>query len=198
MNISKSLKKQRGAYKRFLLFMCFIFILLPLFLFFFSNFNAYLIIFLCILEILVVVTVLVKIDSEKLKFQQDKYKIRIKTSIFLKEFTLSQEKVALVHADNEKDFIIIILCTSNFRNKNIRPVNRDFMIKYGEVSQSYTRIRKANPEEQYYYLLIKNGGVRKYYFLDFMYRNCVRAYYTESTIEKIKYFRQNSHNNHNI
>lgn len=198
MNINKSLKKQKGAYKRFLLFMCFIFILLPLFLFWVGNYKLYLIIFLCILEILIIATIIIKVDSEELKFQQDKYKIKIKTSIFNKEFILNQEKVALVHANDENDFIIIIICTSNFRNKSIKPINKDFMIKYGEVSEEYTRIKKLNPEEQYYYFIIKNGGLRKYFFLDFLYRNCVRAFYTESTIEKIKYFRENNHSNHNI
>lgn len=39
---------------------------------------------------------------------------------------------------------------------------------------------------EYYFQVIRRGGLKKYLLLDLIYKNCVRATYTEESIQNIK------------
>lgn len=189
MDINKSLKKQKNSFRSFMLFMFLIFVLLPLFLFVSKKYDTFYIIFLCIIEALIVITVILKMESDILVFKNDKYKIRIKSGIFKKEYLLIPEKVTLIHATSDDNFKIIIVCSHKFRNKNIRPVGKDFMINFSEAAMMYMRLKKSYPENDYFYFVIKSGDNKKYLLLDFLFKNCLNAHYTDSAMEKIKGFR---------
>ena len=42
------------------------------------------------------------------------------------------------------------------------------------------------PDTIFYYQVIKRGGLKKYLLLDTIYKNCVKAVYTDDCIQNIK------------
>ena len=51
---------------------------------------------------------------------------------------------------------------------------------------SNKKIKEKNPDKKYYFQVIKRGGLKKYLLLDSIYRNCVKAVYTDESIQNIK------------
>lgn len=195
MDINKAIRKQKKSYKRFVLSMSFIFLFLPLVLVFSGEINPFFIFYLVVLEILIVVAVVKKIDSECLKYELKNYRIKIKWKALIKGITIMPEKVALVHVEGQgKDITIVIITTSSFRNRKVKPVVLDLLKKYPLIHKEYTRIKKFNPEHNYYYFTVKNGGYEKYKLLDFLYTHCLKSFYSEEAILCIREYRGLSQN----
>ena len=190
MNINKAIRKQKKTYKRFVLSMCFIFVLLPIVLTVSHIMNIFFIIYLICIEGMITFVLLLRINEEYIDFKQDGSKIRIWCGIAKAKFIIICKKVDLVHTeDHGRNLKIIIVTKSGFRNKKIRPVDINFFIKYPYVTKMYIEIKFQNPEKTYFYLIIKNGGFRKYALLNELYKNCDQAVFSDEAIENIKEYR---------
>ncbi|MDF2884292.1 MAG: hypothetical protein K0R54_4859 [Clostridiaceae bacterium] len=196
MNINKAIRKQKKSYKRFMLSMCFIFLLLPVFLFLFKSFKIFYIVYLIIIETLILTAMLIRSNNETLKFEYNNYRLKINQGRIRQELNIVCEKVVYVHTekiDNGEDFNIYLICSSKFRSKRLFPISLNFLKDHPYISYYYSKIKKQYPEKQYYYTAIKRGGLIKYILLDVIYKSCVYAEYSEDAIEKIKRYREDAH-----
>lgn len=190
MNINKAIRKQNRAYKNFVLTMGFIFLILPFALMLSKKFTWFFIVYLAIIEGLIFIVILANINSEYLKFEYDNYKLKIKAGLLKEEINIICDKVAFIHTEKEgKDLEIIIIASSRFRNKSFKPVDVLFLRKYPYVAHHYYRIKKLHPEDEYFCLKITKGGFMKYKLLDYIYKGCVYAYFTDEAVERIKEYR---------
>ncbi len=197
MNINKAIRKQKKTYKRFMLSMCFIFVLLPIILIVSKAISIFFVIYLVCIELLIAFVVLLRFNEEYIDFKWEGYKISIWCGIAKTKFIIICEKVALIHTGGYgRNLELIIITKSRFRNKRIHPIDINFLKKYPYVAQMYNKIKIQNPEEAYFYFVIKNGGFRKYVLLDDIYKSCVQAVFSDDAIEKIKEYREYSINPH--
>ena len=65
-------------------------------------------------------------------------------------------------------------------------VGKNALKKIPNIQKEYNKIKENNHGSLIYYQVIKKGGLRKYLLLDIIYKNCVKATYTEQCIENIK------------
>jgi len=190
MNINKAIRKQKRTYKRFMLSMCFIFVLLPIILMVSKIINMFFVSYLVCIEIMITVGIFLRFNEEYIDFKWDGYHISIWCGITNVKFIITCKKVDLVCTNgNGRDLKIIIVTKSKFRNKNIFPVDINFLTKYPYVAQIYSKIKIQNPEETYFYFIINYGGFRKYILLDELYKGCEKAVFSDDAIEKIKEYR---------
>jgi hypothetical protein len=186
MDIDKVLRKQRKSYKRFMLSMGFIFLLLPIALNVSGKFNVFFIFYLILLEALVLLSMAIRYNEEYLSFKVQGLKLTIITSAAKIKYNISIDKVAIVHVlNNEKYFDLLIITKSRFRNKRLQHLDFKVLDKYSEVDRVYNKIKMPN-EGPYFFFIIRKGGIKKYLLLNFLYKNCVNANFTESAVEKVK------------
>lgn len=191
MDINKAIRKQKKSYKRFMLTMSFIFLLLPTILLICNKMdNVVYDIFLTIIEILIFITVIISSDMEVLTYETDDAKIKLKTGVLLKKINIPYSKVAAVHTILKgADMQIIIISNGRLRNNTIKKVGDSFIRSYPELSFIYVRLKKINPDTEYYYLVISRGGYFKYKLLDHIYKSCVHAVFSEQAIEIVREYR---------
>jgi len=193
MDINKAIRKQKKSNIRFLLFLSFIFFMLPFILFLSHKLDIFFIIYIFIIELLILITILISINNNYIKYSSDSYKLKIKPKLICEEINIVCDKVKFVHAEGKDvQMAVILIMNSRFRNKRIKPVDEDFISIHPYLAQQYYWIKKHNLEEDYYYLIITKGGYEKYKLLDVVYRNCVKAQYTEEAVEIIKEYRKNN------
>lgn len=187
MKIDKALKRQKTYNKMFFIFMTFLAIFLPL-LTYLSYVNSLIIIlFLIVIEFLIFIAVLVKINNCNINFMCMNNKLKIKNGPFSSYNLIQCDKVIIVHTNKSNDEMEIILVTNlKSKNKQSKPITKDFINRYKEAADEYLRIKKINNETIYYFQVIKSGELNKYILLDTIYRNCVNATYTASAIDNIK------------
>lgn len=187
MYIDKALKKQEKLKKLFYITMIFLSIFLPMIVYLSNIKSKFIFLYLMILEILIFLAILNKINFYNLKFLCSNNKLKYKSGILSKDNILICDKIAIVHTNSSKeDMEIIIVTTMKFRNKSLKPITKDFLQKYPEANHEYLKIKKMNPEEIFYFQIIKRGALNKYILLEIIYKNCVKAVYTSSAIENIK------------
>jgi hypothetical protein len=187
MNINKAIRKQNKSYKRFLLFNCFVFLSLPVVLYFSKQITAFYISYLSIIEVLILFAIIVSVNSYNLQFEYDGIKLKIRYGI-AGSINILCDKVVFVHVERNDD--IIFITTSRFRNERLNEVNLKFLQSHSYVSYYYNRIKTQAPEEDYYYFIIKSGGLFRYSLLDTIYRGCVCAVFSEEAVKKIKRYRE--------
>ncbi len=191
MKILKALKRERKHKKYFFILMSTIFILLPLIAFLSQIKSVFLWSYLGLIESLIIVECINKLNYYNLKFSCINSKLKFKSGLFSSESVILCDKVVIVHTDKFKEEMdIILISTVKFRNKYLKPISKAFLKKYPEASEEYIRIKKINPEDNYYFQVIRKGALKKYILLDDIYKNCVRASYTASAIENIKIARE--------
>lgn len=191
MKINKALEKERKNNSIFFIFMILLFIFLPILTLLSENKSLFLNIYLGLIEVLIIIALIRKSNYNKLKFSCINSKLRIKSGLFEKEVNILCDRIALVHTiKRDKDIEIILVSTSTFRNKNFKNISKEFLKSYSEASEEYLKIKRLNPEENYYFWIIKYGDLKKYILLDMVYSNCVKATYTSSAIENIKIARE--------
>ncbi|MFL0267186.1 hypothetical protein [Candidatus Clostridium radicumherbarum] len=190
MDINKAIRKQKKSNIGFLLFLSFIFFMLPFILFLAHKSNTFFIIYLLIIEMLILITILINISNNYIKYSSDSYRLKIKLLYFGAEMNIICDKVKFVHAEGKcAQMSIIFIMNSRFRNKKIMPIDNNFISKHPYLAQQYYWLKTHNPEDNFYYLIINKGGFEKYKLLDMIYRNCVKAEYTEGAVEIIKEYR---------
>lgn len=186
MDINKALKKEKKRKKRLFILMAFLFIILPLTAYLSGIRAIFLWAYLAFIESLIII-VIIKISYHNLKFVCNNNRLRIKSSLFAKESLILCDKVAVVHTNKEREELEIIIITAvNFKNRRLKPITEGFIKKYPEAAEEYLRIKKLTPEHVFYFQVVKKGLLKKYELLDAIYKNCVRATYTSSSIENIK------------
>ncbi|KYH29394.1 MULTISPECIES: hypothetical protein [Clostridium] len=188
MNINKAIRKQKKSIKRFMLSMGFIFILLPTVAYVSKISSWFLIIYLILIEIFIIVAILIRLNRETLKFEYGS-RLKIQNGILGEGYSIDCNKVKAVHSINRgKALEIIVILKSRFRNKNIKKVDSNFL-KDNNWANIYFNDTKENSKTEYYYIIIDKGGYIKYKFLDLLYRNCIKADFTEEAIKRIKEYR---------
>lgn len=201
MNIDKAIRKQKKSYKIFVLSMVFIFFLLPIVFILNKKFYVFYMFYLIVLELLILLVIAAITNNEFLKFEYDGYRLKVNMGVRNVRLNIVCNKVVLVHVENYVvknsnvvDFRIIFLFTTKSRNNRIVPVNTEFLKKHPYLAHQYNKLKILRPDVKFYYTIVKNGRLNKYLFLDVVYKSCVYAYFTKQTIEKIKYYRENSEN----
>lgn len=191
MYIDKALKRQSKLKKLFYSTMIFLSIFLPMMVYLANIRSKFIYIYLLILEILIFLSILSKADFYSLKFSCLNNKLKLKIGLFSKENILICDKIAIVHTNNTKEDIEIIIVTNmKFRNKTLKPISKSFLQRYPEANHEYLKLKKLNPEEVYYFQVIRKGALNKYILLEIIYKNCVKAVYTASAIDNIKIARR--------
>lgn len=189
MNINKAIRKQKKSFKRFWLSMSFIFLLLPISVVITKRYSFFIIAYLVIIEFLIVISILVHIHRKTLKFQY-RNKLKIQNGLWGGKYTIICDKVMFVHAVNDKkDMKIVLVLKSRMRNKSIKIIDSKFLQKYTLKNGYNIGSKIENLQKKYYYIIINKGGYYKYELLNFIYRYCVKAYFTDEAIEKIKEYR---------
>ncbi|WP_160678359.1 hypothetical protein [Clostridium sp. C8-1-8] len=187
MHISKAIKKQKKSYRWFLTSMLFLLVTLPIVVFLLGKTTLFYISYLIFLEVFILISIFIVININAIDFQCVNNKLKINTGILKKKNVILCDKVVLVHTEGKNENMeIIIVTTLKVRNKFIRPITKSFFKKYPYAASEYKKIKLIKPEEIYYFTIIKNGGLKKYQLLDLVYKNCVKAVYTDLSIENIK------------
>ncbi|PRR83161.1 hypothetical protein [Clostridium vincentii] len=187
MDIYKALKREKKHLKRFYIMMIILEITIPLAVYLTGLTTFFYVSYLLFMEILIAIAILNKANYSRLKFFYSNNKLKINSGLLSKENLIFCDKVVLVHTENMEENMEIILITSvNFKNNSLKLIGNNFLKKYFLVSKEYMKIKEVNPESLYYYQIIKRGGLKKYMILDTIYRNCVKAEYTEEGIQNIK------------
>ncbi|WP_040210614.1 hypothetical protein [Clostridium polynesiense] len=190
MNIYKAYDKQRKNYKRFNFLMIFLFIFLPAALYITGKTDMFFLSYLVFIEVLILTALILSKDNDTLEFDLKGDKISLKSGFFKKSYYIYCDKVAAVHCEKSyEELQIIILTTQISRNKSLKPITENFMKKFPQVAEEYMRLKKINPEFEYFYYIIKKGGFLKYDLLDMLFKNCVKAVFTENSINNIKMIR---------
>lgn len=192
MNLNKVIRKQNASINRFMFSMCLIFFSLPVALIFTHEYNIFLILYLIIIEMLVILAVLARLNKDSLNFKYDGYRLKVKDGIFKSECNIMCDKISIVHAQNkDKEMKLIIISKAKFRNKYLRKINDNFLKRYPYLGYQYARLKKLYPENQYYYIVFRNGGYRKYLLLEELFKKCVHANFTDKAMEQLKGIQKN-------
>lgn len=187
MDIYKAIKMEKKSLKRFYKLMGILFIGLPLSVYLTGVRTIFFLVYLLIIELLIISAVINKLNYYSLKYSYNANRLNIKNGLFANNNLILCDKVILVHTEKmESDMEIIIISTMNFRNKNLRPVVNGFLKKYPKVDEELKKISNGNNQQIYYFQIIRKGGLRKYLLLDTIYKNCVKAIYTNDSIQNIK------------
>lgn len=187
MKIEKALKRQKVYKKLFFIFMAIISIFLPIVAYLANIRMLFMMIYLIVLELLILFAITIKLDFYRLEFSCQNGRLKFKSGIFSNQCLILCKDVAVVHTNKSNvDMEIIIVTSIKFKNKRLRPITKGFLQRYPEASHEYLRLKRLNPENIYYYQIIRKGDLKKYILLDLIYKNCVNGAFTASAIQNIK------------
>lgn len=187
MDIYKAIKKEKASFKWFLIIMVIISIILPVTLMLTGLTNIFYLSYLIFIKILIIMSIIIKLNTYKVEYRYLNNRLIFKTGIFTKEYLIICDKIVLVHTNkSDYDLEIILITNVVFKNRALRPVDKNFLKRYPQVLQEYENIVQLNPEKSYYFQVIRRGGLKKYLLLDCVYKNCVKAIYTDESIQNIK------------
>jgi hypothetical protein len=187
MDIYKAVKREKLHLKVFLITMFTISVTLPLTLILTGLTTIFYISYVIIIEFLIVAATITKMNFYSVKYRYLNNKLIFKVGICVKENLIICDKVVLVHTNkSDYDLEIVLITSMIFKNKGLRPVDKNFLKRYPQILKEYNDIKQLNPKKDYYFQVIKRGGLRKYLLLDLIYKNCVKAVYTDESIQNIK------------
>ncbi|WP_294405682.1 hypothetical protein [uncultured Clostridium sp.] len=187
MDIYTAIKKERVQLKIFFITMLLISIILPIAVVVTDLTRLFYLCYLGFIEFLIAASIIIRLNYYKVTYRCSNNRLIFKTGIWTKESLIICDKVALVHTNkSDYDLEIVIITSVKFKNKLLRKVEKNFFKRYPQVESEYNYIKKLNPDKEYYFQIIRRGGLRKYLLLDIIYKNCVKAIYTEESIQNIK------------
>ena len=187
MNIFKAIKREKKQLKHFYISMILIAVILFVVVFLTELTTPFYLSYLIFIEFLIFIAIINKINYHKLTYICNNNRLRCKNGLFSKDSLIFCDKVVLVHTEKMEDEMEIILVTIvNLKNKVLKPVGKGFLKRYPLLTEDYFRLKKQYPDTIFYYNIIKKGGLKKYILLDEIYKNCVKAVYTDEAIENIK------------
>lgn len=187
MKIEKALKRQKVYKKLFFISMAIISIFLPIVSYLSNIRTVFMMVYLIVLEVLILFAIIIKLNFYRLEFSCQNGRLKFKSGIFSNQCLILCKDVAVVHTNKSNvDMEIIIVTSIKFKNKRLRPITKGFLQRYPEASHEYLRLKRLNPENIYYYQIIRKGDLKKYILLDLIYKNCVNGAFTASAIQNIK------------
>lgn len=187
MKIEKALKRQKVYKKLFFISMAIISSFLPIVSYLSNIRTVFMMVYLIVLEVLILFAIVIKLNFYRLEFSCQNGRLKFKSGIFSNQCLILCKDVAVVHTNKSNvDMEIIIVTSIKFKNKRLRPITKGFLQRYPEASHEYLRLKRLNPENIYYYQIIRKGDLKKYILLDIIYKNCVNGAFTASAIENIK------------
>ena len=187
MDIYKAIKREKLHLKIFLVVMVVIAILLPMTLLVTGLTTIFYISYVFLIEFLIVIAVIIKMNGYTVEYRYLSNRLVFKTGIFTKENLIICDKVVLVHTSkSDYDLEIVLITNVIFKNGKLRQVDKNFLKRYPKIVKEYDTIKQINHQNEYYFQVIKRGGLKKYLLLDSIYRNCVKAVYTDESIQNIK------------
>lgn len=187
MKIEKALKKQKRYNKLFIIFMFFLSIFLPIITYLAYIRTFTMLAFLLLIEILIFIAIIKKFNDCTLKFIFVNNKLKFRGGLFSSYTYIQCDRIAIVHTNkNNEDIEIIIVTRGKVKNQKMKLINKEFMKKYEEAAVEYRRLKRINQDVGFYFKVIKCGELKKYIFLENVYKNCVNATYTASAIDSIK------------
>lgn len=187
MDIYTAIKKEKFHLKLFLITMVIISIILPGVLILTGLTTIFYMSYVILIECLIVIAVIIKMNSYKVEYRCLNNRLIFKSGIFSKEHLIICDKVVLVHTSkSDYDLEIVIITSVVFKNIGLRPVDKNFLKRYPQIAREYNDIKQLNPKKDYYFQVVKRGGLKKYLLLDSIYKNCVKAIYTDESIQNIK------------
>jgi len=173
MDIYTAIKKEKSHLKIFLIAMVIIASILPIILTITGLTTMFYVSYVIFIEFLIVMAIIIKMNAYKVEYRCLSNRLMFKTGIFAKE-----------HSDY--DLEIILITSIIFKNRSLRLIDKSFFKRYPQVAKEYETIKQQNPKRDYYFQVVKRGGLKKYLLLDVVYRNCVKAIYTDESIQNIK------------
>lgn len=187
MDIYTAIKKERFHLKLFFITMFIISIILPISIVLTNMTKLFYLIYLGVIEFLILMSIIIKLNHYRVVYRCSNNRLLLKTGIFSKDNLIICDKVALVHTSkSDYDLEIIILTSVKFKNRSLRKVDKSIFRRYPQIKKEYEYIKKLNHGKEYYFQVIRRGGLKKYLLLDLIYKNCVKAIYTEDSIQNIK------------
>ncbi|NME82640.1 hypothetical protein [Clostridium sp. SM-530-WT-3G] len=189
MDIYTAVKKEKKNLKIFFISMIIIALILPIAVIITNLTTFFYFAYLGVIEFLIVISMIIRLNYYKVEFKCINNKLMFKTGILTKQYLIICDKVVLVHTNkSDYDLEIIIVTTTNFRNKSLRKVDNNFLKRYPRIKSNLDYLNRVNGEEdrKYYFQIVRRGGLKKYLLLDCIYKNCVKAIYTEQSIQNIK------------
>ncbi len=184
MDIYKAIKMEKKSLKRFYKLMVVLAIILPLSVYLTQVKSLFYLVYLIALELLIIFAIIVKLNYYELRYKCSNNKLHIKNGIFTSNGLILCDKVILVHTEGmEATMDIILITTMKVRNKGLRPITKGFLKKYPNLESN---LNKINKDGVLYYQIVRFGGLNKYLLLDTIYKNCVKAMYTDECIQNIK------------
>jgi len=187
MDIYKAIKKERSNLKIFLIAMAVIAFILPVTVTITGMTTMFYISYVGFVEFLIIIAIIIKLNGYKIEYRCLNNRLMFRTGISSKEYLIICDKVALVHTNkSDYDLEIVIITSIVFKNRALRPVDKNFLKRYRQITEQYESIKQQNPKKDYYFQVVKRGGLKKYLLLDSIYKNCVKAIYTDESIQNIK------------
>lgn len=187
MDIYKAIKKEKSHLKIFLITMVIILIILPIVLMVTGLTTIFYISYVIFIYVLIAIAIIIKMNSYKVEYRCSNNRLTFKAGIFVKEHLIMCDKVVLVHTNkSDYDLEIVLIASVIFKNKGLRPIDKNFLKRYPQIAEEYNDIKQQNPKRDYYFQIVKRGGLKKYLLLDSIYKNCVKAIYTDESIQNIK------------
>lgn len=187
MDIYKAIKKERSDLKIFLITMAIIAFILPMTIILTGLTSIFYVSYVGGIEFLIIIAIIIKLNGYKVEYRCSNNRLMFKMGISSKEYLIICDKVALVHTGNsDYDLEVVIITSIAFKNTALRLVDQNFLKKYPQITAQYEAIKQQNPKKDYYFQVIKRGGLKKYLLLDSIYKNCVKATYTDDSIQNIK------------
>lgn len=187
MDIYTAIKREKFHLKIFFITMIIISIILPGVLILTGLTSIFYMSYVVFIEFLIVIAIIIKMNSYKVEYRYLNNRLMFKVGIFSKEHLIICDKVALVHTSkSDYDLEIVIITSVVFKNMGLRPIDKNFLKRYPQIVGEYDDIKKLNPKKDYYFQVVKRGGLKKYLLLDSIYKNCVKAIYTDESIQNIK------------
>lgn len=187
MDIYKAIKKERSNLKIFLIAMAVIAFILPMTVELTGLTSIFYISYASFIEFLIIAAIIIKLNGYKVEYRCSNNRLMFKTGISTKEYLIICDKVALVHTNkSDYDLEIVIITSIVFKNRALRSIDQNFLKRYPQITEQYESIKQQNPKKDYYFQVVKKGGLKKYLLLDSIYKNCVKAIYTDDSIQNIK------------
>ena len=187
MDIYKAIKRERSHFKIFLITMVIIAFFLPMILIITGLTTIFYISYVIFIEFLIVISIIIKLNAYIVEYRCLNNRLIFKVGISITEYLIICDKVVLVHTSkSDYDLEIVLITSVTFKNEGLRLIDKNFLKKYPQIVQEYNDIKQLNPQKDYYFQVIKRGGLKKYLLLDLVYRNCVKAVYTDESIQNIK------------
>ena len=190
MDVFKAYEKQRKSLKRFNFIMIFLFFLLPAVVYYTGKTDIFYLVYLGLLEVMIVAAIFITKNKDYLDFDIVRSRVVLKVGVLKKRHSIILDKLRIVHSEGENyDIRLFLITTQRARDRIFRPVTEESIKKYPLLHKEYIRLKRLNPEFDYYIVTVNNGGFYKYELLNSLYRSTSNVVFTDNSIDNIKKIR---------